>query len=338
MNSMSNDAVMSVHRSGISIGRILRHENAIIFAILLALMAVTAIATGGESLKLVNLANIVIQSSIRGLASLGQGFVLLSANLDLSVGGMATMVALLGATSLTSSPTYSLFGTPLPVAGGIALMLFAGIATGSVNGWSVSRLRMPPLIVTLCMWQITAGIGYQVGSGRSVAGIPKSMAFFGQGQFAGIPVPVVIFFVAAACAYFVLTHTTYGRMIYAVGGSPISSYLVGIKVRRIVFTVYIISGFLAALSSLIILSRFMSASMLVATNLELDSIAACVVGGVSLFGGRGTVPGIVIGVLIIGVLTNGMNLFGVRPAMQEITVGSVIVAAVAIESLRKKYG
>jgi ribose/xylose/arabinose/galactoside ABC-type transport system permease subunit len=142
----------------------------------------------------------------------------------------------------------------------------------------------------------------------------------------------------AGIGYFVLNYTTFGRNIYAVGGNPVSAYLSGIKVRNIIFMVFAISGFLTGLSSIIILSRGMAASMLVAVGFELDTIAACVIGGVSLFGGRGTLIGIVIGVLIIGFLTNGMNIIGVNPPMQEIVKGVVIIGGVAADTVRQRGG
>jgi ribose/xylose/arabinose/galactoside ABC-type transport system permease subunit len=195
---------------------------------------------------------------------------------------------------------------------------------------------MPALIVTLTVWQITNGIAYQIGKGRSIGGLPKSMAFFGHGEIFGIPVPVIIFAVVAALAYFVLKYTKFGRSVYAVGGNPVSSYLSGISVNKIIFAVFVICGFLVGLSSIIILSRGMSASMLSAIGFELDTIAACVVGGISLFGGRGTLFGILIGVLIIGFINNGMNLLGVPPPLQEIVKGVIIIGAVAIDSVRKR--
>jgi ribose/xylose/arabinose/galactoside ABC-type transport system permease subunit len=315
--------------------RIFGHENAILIIILVGIIGVLAVATRGASIAPGNVRNVLLQSSMRGIASVGQGFVLLCAYFDLSVGGLATMLTLLGATLLTEVPKHSLLGHPLAPAIGIPIMVLAGLGIGSVNGFSVSRLRMPALIVTLCMWQITNGIAYQIGRGWSVAGLPKSLAFFGQGQIAGIPVAVILFVAVAVSAYFVLNYTTFGRSVYAVGGNPTSAYLSGIRVGHIVFVVFVICGFLTALSSIIILSRYMSASMLVALGFELDTIAACIIGGVSLFGGRGTLIGIVMGVLIIGFLNNGMNIMGVPPPMQEVVKGSIIIGAVAVDTLRK---
>jgi ribose/xylose/arabinose/galactoside ABC-type transport system permease subunit len=311
-------------------------ENTIILAILIGLVVLIAGITGGDSIRFGNISNILLQSSIRGMVAIGQGLVLLTANLDLSVGGMATMITLLGAATLTGTPKYCLFGHPMGLWCGLSVMGIAGLTVGFVNGISVTRLHMPSLIVTLCTWQIALGIAYQVGQGRSVASLPPSLAIFGQGEIAGVPVPVIMFPSIAIIVYVLLKYTPFGRSIYAVGGNPASSYLAGIKVRGIIFTVFLISGFLSALAGLIILSRTMSGSMLVAQGLELDSIAACVVGGVSLFGGRGNLVGIIIGVLIVGVLNNGMNLIGWPPTLQDIAKGGVILIAVGIDSWRRR--
>ena len=316
--------------------RVYTHENAVLLSILLGMIGVLAITTNGVSISLGNIQTVLLQSSMRGIASVGQGFALLSAHFDLSVGGLATMLTLLGASLMTDIPRHSLLGHPVGPGLGILAMLLAALGVGSVNGLSVSRLRMPALIVTLCMWQITNGIAYQIGLGRSIAGLPDSMAFFGQGQIAGIPVPIVMFVVVASAGYFVLNYTSFGRSVYAVGGNPVSAHLSGIKVRNVIFMVFVICGFLTGLSSIIILSRGMAASMLVAVGFELDTIAACVVGGISLFGGRGTLVGILIGVLIIGFLNNGMNIMGVPPPVQEVVKGSIIIGAVASDTLRRR--
>ena len=139
----------------------------------------------------------------------------------------------------------------------------------------------------------------------------------------------------AVIAYFVLNHTTYGRSIYATGGNPVSAWLSGIKVRNILFSVYVISGFLASLAGVIMTSRVMSASLDSLKGLEMDSIAAVVIGGISLMGGKGTLVGVVLGVLILGVINNGMSVLGADPAFQGIVKGIIIIAAVTIDYVRR---
>jgi ribose/xylose/arabinose/galactoside ABC-type transport system permease subunit len=271
-----------------------------------------------------------LQSSTRGIAGIGQLFVLLTGGIDLSVGGLAILTAIVGARLMTGT-------TAFPY-GPIALMLVLGIVVGTVNGTLVSRVGMPPLIVTLGMWQITKGFGYLISGGLSIRNLPEQVSFFGAGHIAGVPVPVIIFIAVAATAYFVLYYTTFGRRVYAVGGNPASAWLSGINVSNIQFSVYILSGFLASLAGFILMARAMTGSLSMVAGLELDSIAGVTIGGVSLAGGRGSLIGAVIGVIILGVISNGMNVYGLDPNLQDIVKGVIIIAAVAVDSIRRKRG
>ncbi len=277
----------------------------------------------------------LLQSSIRGVASVGQAFVILSAGIDVSVGGMGLFCTVLGASIMTSS-FMNVVGDPVPMIIALPIMVLAGIGWGAVNGTMVSRIGMPPLIVTLGMWEITKGAAFQTGSGQSIGFLPEGLLFFGGGRIAGVPVPVIIFIVVAIIGYWVLSYTTYGRSVYAVGGNPVSAWLSGINVKRILFSVYVISGFLAGLAGVIITGRVMSASMISLQGLEIDSIAAATVGGVSLSGGKGSLFGVVFGVLIIGVVNNSMSILGAGPAVQGIVKGAIILIAVAVDYIRRQ--
>jgi ribose/xylose/arabinose/galactoside ABC-type transport system permease subunit len=217
-------------------------------------------------------------------------------------------------------------------------MLLAGTGWGVVNGLSVSRIGMPALIVTLAMWQIASGLGFQISGGVSIGELPDNLAFLGSGIVAGIPMPVIFFIAVAAVSYFVLNHTTFGRSVYATGGNVISAWLSGIKVKKILLSVYVISGFLAGLASVIMTSRVMSTSLRTLEGLELDSIASAAVGGVSLAGGKGSLVGVVLGALIIGVVNNGMCVLEANPAVRGIIKGVIIFAAVAIDYMRRRGG
>jgi putative xylitol transport system permease protein len=186
------------------------------------------------------------------------------------------------------------------------------------------------------MWEISKGASFLVCRGRSIGWLPDQMHFFGKGVVAGVPVPIIIFIAVAAIAYFVAQYTTYGRSVYATGGNPVSAWLSGIQVRNIHFSVYVISGFLAALAALIMAARAMSASMTSLLGLEMDSIAAATVGGISLMGGRGSIIGVVIGAIIIGVVNNGMNIMGAGPDVIGIVKGAIIIIAVAVDYLRRR--
>jgi putative xylitol transport system permease protein len=314
--------------------RLLRHESAVLAIILAGLIAVMSVVTKGLSTSTTNMVNILIQNAPQGLASVGQAFVLLSGGIDVSVGGIATMSAVLGGALMTLSPERGIVSHPFSMYRGVPMMLLAGAGWGLVNGSAVSRIGMPPLIVTLAMWQITRGVAVIVGRGTMLANFPDGLLFFGVGSIAGVPVPIIMFIVVAAIGYFVLNFTGFGRSIYAIGGNPVSAWLSGINLRRARLLVYVISGFLAALAAVLSMGRVMSASTETLKGLEIDSIAAVTVGGLSITGGKGSMIGVVLGVLIIAVVNNAMSILGANPATQGIVTGAIIFAAVAIDLKR----
>jgi len=314
--------------------KVVRNEHFTLAAILIGLIALMAALTHGAFLTAINVRSLLLRSSIRGIASVGQAFVMLSAGIDLSVGGTAILVSCLGASLMTESPRYA---AHLPIALGIIVVVLVGIGIGASNGIMVSRLGMSPLIVTLAVWQISIGGAFQATKeGETIHYLPDSLAFFGKGNIGGAPVPIIIFAVTMVVAYLVLHHTTFGRSIYAVGGSEASALLSGIKVKNIRFLVYAISGFCAAIAGVIHLSRIMAANLMALHALELDSIAAVVIGGVSLFGGKGSIIGVLLGVLILGIVGNGMNLLGLTIYMQWIVKGAVILIAVTANTWRRR--
>jgi ribose/xylose/arabinose/galactoside ABC-type transport system permease subunit len=312
------------------------NENAVLSIVLVVLIAIMGVVTKGLTLSRVNANNVLLQSSIRGIAAVGQAFVILSANIDISVGGVGLVCAALGARALTQDLAFNIFSQPATLALGVAIMMLAGAAFGAINGTLSSRIGMPSLIVTLGMWQITNGIGFRVTEGRSISQLPESLTFYGSGTIGGIPVPVIIFIVVAVIAYFILNHTVFGRSVYATGGNPVSAWLSSINVKGIQLAVFIISGFCAGLTGVILTARVMSASMRSLEGLEIDSIAAVTVGGLSLSGGKGSIIGAVLGVIIIGTVNNGMSVLGADPAVQGIVKGVIIITAVATDYLRRR--
>jgi ribose/xylose/arabinose/galactoside ABC-type transport system permease subunit len=326
----------SMHTAKDKVSRLIKHESAVLVIVLVVLIGVFSFVSKGLTTGRNNLVNILLQSSIRGVASMGQAFVILTSGIDLSVGGVGLFSALLGSLMLTQEPTINILGGPVPAAGVIPVMLFSGAVFGLLNGLSVSRIGMPPLIVTLAAWEISKGLAWRISGGFSVGLLEPSMAFVGQGEIATVPVPVIIFIVVAVISYFVLSHSTFGRSIYAVGGNPVSAWLTGINVKKVTLIVYIISGFLAGLAAVIMTGRVMSASMRTLEGLELDSIAAVCIGGVSLMGGRGNIIGVILGVVIIGVINNGMSVLGVSSAVYGVVKGAIIFAAVAIDYIRRR--
>jgi len=316
--------------------RIFRYENTILLIILIVLTATMGVASKGLTITRANITNLLLQSSIRGMAALGQTFVILTAGIDLSVGGIGLFTAILGGGMTTVSPWLNIVGHPVSPYVVLPLMLLVGAGWGALNGFLTSRIGMPPLIVTLGMWEILKALAFKICGGQDMVNHPDTLAFFGTGRVAGVPVPVIIFIVVAVIGYFVLQYTAYGRHIYAVGGNPVSAWLSGIDAKRMLLVAYTISGLLAGMSGFLILARTRSATRDTLAGLELNSIATVCIGGVSLFGGRGSLIGVVIGVLIMGVISNAMSVMGVDPSIQGITTGAIIIVAVAIDHLRRR--
>jgi ribose/xylose/arabinose/galactoside ABC-type transport system permease subunit len=297
-------------------------------AILLSLIVIMAIVTNGATIHPTNLRNILIESSVRGIVAMGMAFVLLTGAIDVSVGGMAIFTAVLGTVFMAQ------LGLPIPVA--LILMWLVGAGIGSFSGFAVARIRMNPLVVTLALWIMAPGAAYLFTHGTTLYGIPESYSFFGLGRIMGVPVPVIVFVIVIAIAHVVLTHTPFGRAVYAVGTNKVAARLSGIKTIRTQALVFVISGSCAALAGAVVLGRLMCSSNTMISNLELDAIASCVIGGVSLMGGKGKIAGAVIGVLIIGVVNNSLTLLGVTPALVPIAKGAIILLAVMVDSLRRR--
>lgn len=316
--------------------RFFRHENAILVVVLIALIGGMAVVTKGLTASRVNIFNILLQSSIRGVASVGQALVVLSAGIDLSVAGVGLFCATLGSTLMTLDPTISIVSNPYSIYTAIPIMLLVGACWGVINGSTISRLGMPALIVTIAMWEVSKGAAFVLNRGRMIHPLPDNLAFLGAGNVAGVPVPVIIFIAVAVIAYFVLYHTTFGRSVYAVGGNPVAAWLTGINVKNVLFTLYVISGFLAGLAGVIMTARCMSSSMQTLSGLELDTIASVFIGGISMTGGKGNLIGVIIGVLIIGVINNAMSVLGAGAAIQSVVKGAIIIIAVAIDCLRRR--
>ena len=264
---------------------------------------------------------------------------MLSAGIDLSVGGVGALCMVLGGLLITGPEA----GVPglladltLPLATGIVISLLLGAGVGAANGSLVTRVRMPPLIVTLAMWIIARGGATAISHGARVNIMPHALVAFGQGNIAGVPLPFVVFIVVAVLAYLVLYHTAFGKSVYSTGGNPATSWLSGVKVDKITLLVYIISGFLAGLAGVLIMARSNVAAAISVGSLELDTVAAVVIGGTSLLGGRGSLIGVVLGVMILGFVSNGMNVMALGPAAQEIVRGVIIFVAVAIDQIRRR--
>jgi len=308
--------------------RAFKHTSGVLVVILVALIIIFGAATRGGSLSVRNWSSILQAVSMKGIATMGQTFVLLTTNLDLSVGGMVLLANMVGASMMTGQA-----GFPVKA---IAATLFLGIGIGLGNGVLVTRLRIPSLIVTLATWQILQGIAWTMTNGWPIVDLPKGLEVLTRGLIGPMPVATILFIVVAICSYLLLEHTTFGRSVYAIGGNLVAAWLSGVDPKKNVLLVYAISGFCAALVSIISLSRTMSGTLTAGEGLELDSITAAAIGGVSLAGGIGTIIGAVLGVFIVAVINNGMNRLNILPAYQLIVRAVIIISAVAIDYRRRR--
>ena len=274
-----------------------------------------------------NILNILRQVSISALIAFGMTFVILTGGIDLSVGSTLALTGAVAATMLASGmdPVLTIFA---------ALLL--GAILGAVNGVIIAKGKVAPFIATLATMTIYRGLTLVYTDGRPVSDLGNEITFqmLGKGYFFGIPVPVCTMIIAFIVLYVIMHKTTFGRRVYAVGGNEAASKLSGINVDRVKIAVYSLTGMLAALSALILTSRLNSAQPTAGTSYELDAIAAVVLGGTSLTGGKGWIFGTLVGALIIGVLNNGLNLIGVSSFFQQVVKGIVILIAVLID--RKK--
>lgn len=273
-----------------------------------------------------NLGNIGRQVSINGIIATGMTFVILSGGVDLSVGAVMTLAMTFGAGAMLS-------GVPVPVA--IALALFTGLACGALNGVLIAYARLPAIIVTLATMEIPRGIALLYTGGYPLAGLPASFEVIGRGTILGLHIPTLVMFAVVAGGHIFLTRLVAGRALYALGGNEEAAHLAGVPVRFYKVLAYTLSGCTAALAGVVLASRLMSGQPNAGIGFELDAIAAVVLGGTSISGGRGSVIGTLIGAVTLGLLNNGLNLMSVSPYTQKILKGGIILIAIYVGSLKR---
>ena len=277
--------------------------------------------------------NILRQISVNLCLSIGMTLIILSGGIDLSVGAILGLSGAVSAEFLKNGVPLLALGVRLEftVTGAVVAGLLVGAATGWLNGLAITQFRLPPFVATLGMFSIARGLTMLWTGGFPITGLGPTFGFLGTGLFLGIPMPVWISG-ALVSVFVVLTRKTcFGRYIYAVGGNERAARLTGLPVDRIKLKVYTLGGLLAGAAGPIVTARLDSAQPNAGLGYELDSIAAVVIGGTSLTGGRGRVAGTVLGCLIIGVLNNGLFLLDVSPFWQQVVKGFVILTAVAID-------
>ncbi len=275
-----------------------------------------------------NLINVLRQVSINGLLSIGMTFIILTGGIDLSVGSMLAFGGVVTASFV--SDAYKDVPTIHPILA-ILIGLAAGTLLGAVNGLIISKVRVTPFIMTLGMLSIARGLTFIYTNGMPVTNLDKSFLWIGQGYVWQLPVPVIIFLAAFIVAWIVLYRMKFGRYVYAVGGNARSARISGINVGFITFMVYVISGFLCALGGILLTARTSAGLPQAGQSYELDAIAAVVIGGTSMTGGKGSLLGTLMGVLIIGVINNGLDLLSVSSYYQQVCKGLIIVGAVMLD-------
>lgn len=270
-----------------------------------------------------NLLIVLRQVSINGILAIGVTFVIIAGGIDLSLGSVIALTGVIAA-SFAHPGTYPLI-VPL------LLAILSGVLIGAVNGLTITIGRVAPFIVTLGMMTIARGLALVLSNGRPVTNLSPSFNFIGGGNVFGIPVPILIFAFVIVVSSIILKYTRIGRYVYAVGGNENAARASGILVNRVKLFAYIMCSGLAALAGIVLASRITTGRPNAGIAYELDAIAAVVIGGTSLLGGRGSIAGTVIGVLIIGVINNGLDLLNVSSYYQQIIKGIIIVGAVLLD-------
>lgn len=275
-----------------------------------------------------NILNLLRQVAMLGIASTGICFVMLGGfGADLSIAGQIPTLTMLCAVFMTRWGV-----APLPAA---IMTLAGGAALGCLNGMVIRILKINPFVVSLSTMTILSGVALMFTGGVSISGLPSGFSWLGQGYIWKIPVPILVLLLCVAAAQFVLSKTRFGRSVYCMGGNPEAARLAGIKIGRVQLSTYMISGFFAAVSALMISSRTMVASPTAGSSYGLDTMTACVLGGVSFAGGEGQLWGAFVGVLIIGALNNAMTLMNIGSYWQDIIKGVILVLALYLD--RKQH-
>lgn len=305
---------------------LLRHE-----AILGALLIVTLIALAWQSDRFFTADNLLNQGRLMaevGLVALAMTFVIVTGGIDLSVGSILGLVAIL------LGVFWQNMGIPLPLA--MVLGIVVGGIAGLVNGLIITRFSVPPLIATLATLALYRGLAEGISQARSVRGYPDWFFTLGQGEVLGVPTQLWIFGLLAVIAAIILGLSTFGRATYAIGSNAVASRFSGLSVDRSLLLIYTASGLIAGLAAVIFVSRVSTTRSDMGTGLELDVITAVVLGGTSIFGGRGTIIGTLLGLGLMQALKNGLALAGVKGDGTIVVIGAVLIGTILISNIFRK--
>lgn len=296
------------------------------FASLLLLLIVLAAIVPDKFLSVNNFLNVLRRSSVNGIIAVGMTMIIISGGIDLSIGSLLAVSGMLGALVMGKMG----MGMDAMLVGTAAGIL-TGALCGLLNGVMITKLRLAPFIVTLGTMSIFRGVSYVMNDGQ-----PYNVAeysYLGNGIIAGVPVSVILFIVIAIVAFLALRYTKLGRYTYAIGSNRDAAFHAGINVDKNLIWIYTLTGLVTGIAAMIATSRTVSAQPTAGIGLELDIIAAVVIGGASLSGGRGTILGTIIGTMLISFLRNGCTLLGISTNLQLIVIGVIIIAAVAVDRL-----
>lgn len=301
----------------------IRLESLVVLIVLCAAMAVLS----PFFLSLSNFLNIFLATSTIGILAIGATVILSAAGLDLSLGSV------MGFSGIAGAYLVVILEMPWPFA--IVGALGAGALAGAINGFLITKTRMPAFIVTLGMLGIARGFALIFSpNGGAIYGLPAPVIYLGQGRPLGIPTPVIILALTAVIAHYMLAYAPFGRHTLAMGDSEAAARATGIPVERLRWKLYILSGFMAGLAGLVFMARVNAGDPTAGVNYELTAITAAIIGGTSLFGGKGSILGTMVGALIMGVLQNGLTLLAVQSFWQQVAIGVVLILAVYIDQLQ----
>ncbi len=340
MAKISPDDSVAVKKTGkTQLGEIFNKYGIII--ILLLIVALMSIATGGMFLKPVNLLNVVRQISFIGLIGIGVTIVIITTGIDLSSGSVLALASVTAA--MFAHPAKDAAGQYIEAVGEYPLIvpilvgLIVATVAGTINGLIIAFFELPPFIVTLGMFTAARGAAFLVTNGKPIGDFSDSFNFLGGGDILGLPMPILLLIIMTIFTYIILNKTKFGRHIYAVGGNQQAAIISGVNVKLIKVVVYGYASFLAGIAGISLAARIESGQPSAGIGFEFDAITAAVIGGTSqAVGGIGTVQGTIIGALIIGVINNGMTLMGVNSYWQQIFKGVIIIGAVLLDKKRTK--
>jgi ribose transport system permease protein len=285
-----------------------------------------------EFLTTSTLTNIMVQVSVVGIAAVGGTFVIITSGIDLSVGSLVALSGMVAATVMAgASPD----AVGLGVAG-LTVAIVTGAVVGAINGFAIAWLRLVPFIVTLAMMAMGRGLTLAISDGRTKFDFPNVFTAFGAKHLGGLPMPMLVMLAVFVIGHVLLRKTAFGHQVFAVGGNKEAARLAGIPVSRVIFLTYTLAGVTAAIAGIVLAGRLNSALPSAANGLELQVIAGIVIGGTSLSGGRGSIVGTFIGVVLIGVINVGLSLLGVNPFWTQFIQGGVILAAVLLDALSQR--